>query len=153
MLSLESMKVEEKASKYNKAPKVVWSCHINPMQGCGEERRYMNLTEKTVSPLVLLQHYLHQMSKYYFTLREKNKQTNKKNTTTVEACFQAHWKNKNNHTSSHCICLSPSSVCLFTWKINGKTEVEMQHKASIKDAALGHSAGVEVVKGKSPVVS
>lgn len=90
MLSLESMKVEEKASKYNKAPKVVWSCHINPMQGCGEERRYTNLTEKTVSPLVLLQHYLHQMSKYYFTLREKNKQTNKKNTTTVEACFQAH---------------------------------------------------------------
>lgn len=78
--------------------------------------------------------------------KKTNKQTDK-------PCFQAHRENKNNLPSNHRIFLSPSSVCLFTWKINGKTVTETQHKVPIEVAAAGHSTGTEVVRGKSPVAS
>lgn len=112
----------------------------------GTGRGYTHLTENTASPPVLLQHCLHQMSKYYFTLGGKNKQTGK-------PCFQAHRKNKNNLPLNHHLFLSPSSVCFFIWKINGKTVTETQHKVSMEVAAAGHSAEMEVVRGKSPVAS
>lgn len=105
---------------------------------------YTHLTENIASPSGFLQHCLHQMSRYYFICGEKNKQINLAFRHTVRTkitSFQV--------TAS----LSLSSVCLFTWKINRKMVTEMQHKVSIEVAAAGHSAGVEVVRGKSPVAS
>lgn len=66
-----------------------------------------------------------------------------KNNQSDKPCFQAHHKNKNNLPSSHSIFLSPSSVCLFTWKINGKIATETQHKVSIEVGAAGHGTGAE----------
>lgn len=76
-----------------------------------------------------------------------------KNNQSDKPCFEAQHKNKNNLPSSHSIFLSPSSVCLFTWKINGKIASETQHKVSIEVGAAGHSAGAEVIRGKSLVAS